>query len=97
MNALSFIPETPDIQWGLFLSTVIWCYGGFDNMGSLAGEVKGGRATFLVGIIGSFPLIILNYFLPIFIGYSIDTNYTDWVSGYFGPLAYKLANWLGIL
>jgi len=42
LTRLKEIPSK-DIQWGLFLSMVIWSYGGFDSMGSLAGEVKGGR------------------------------------------------------
>ena len=96
INALKTIPPTYDIHWGLFLSTVIWSYGGFDNIGALAGEVKGGRPTFIKGIIGSFPLIFMNYFWPIFVGYSIDTRYQDWTSGFFTPLAYKLHRWLGV-
>lgn len=111
IHALRTIPPVHDIQWAVFLSTIIWSYGGFDSMGSLAGnhifplvisdhfklgEVKGGRSTFMRGLLGSFPLIFMNYFWPIFIGYSIDTNYQDWTSGYFTPLAYKLTKWLGI-
>jgi len=96
VRALREIPPSQDIQWGLFLSTVIWCYGGFDQMGAFAGEVKGGRSTFIAGILGSFPLIFLNYFFPIFVGYSLDTHWRHWVSGYFGPLAYKIGTWMGV-
>jgi len=94
LTRLKEIP-TKDIQWGLFLSTVIWSYGGFDSMGSLAGEVKGGRRTFVQGITGSMPLIIANYFVPVILGYSINSNHSNWVSGYFTTLAYKEASWLG--
>jgi amino acid transporter len=96
VDAVKYIPPRSDIQWGLFFSTIIWSYGGFDSMGSLAGEVKGGRGTFMLGIFGSFPLIFVNYFFPIFVGYSLDTHYQDWVSGYFAPVAYRVSNWLGI-
>jgi hypothetical protein len=48
------------------------------------------------GIFGSFPLIFINYFFPICVGYSLDTNYTDWTSGYFAPVAYRVSNWLGV-
>jgi len=84
---------------GVFLSTVIWSYGGFDSMGNLAGEVKGGRKTFLLGILGSFPLVFLNYFFPIFVGYSINPVYQDWQTGYFTNIAYMVTTkgqWLGI-
>jgi len=95
VKALAYVPPLNEIQWGVFLSTVIWSYGGFDSLGSLAGEVKGGRSTFLKGIFGSVPLIFINYFFPIWFGYSIDKNWKDWTSGFFSPLAYKLSHWLG--
>ena len=90
LKSLAYIPPYKNLQFSLFLSTVIWSYGGFDSMGSLAGEVKGGRKTFMSGIIGSFPLIFINYFIPTAIGYSINGNYNNWVAGYFAPLAFLL-------
>jgi len=95
-HELAYIPPMDEINWGVFLSTVIWSYGGFDSIGSLAGEVKGGRGTFMKGIFGSIPLIFLNYFFPIWFGYCIDPHWTDWQSGYFTKVAYQLTKWLGI-
>lgn len=83
-----------DIQWSLFLSTVLWCFGmffslfvffsfspswfscslssfclpvhesagGFDSIGSVAGEVKGGRRTFILGISASVPIVVYHLF-----------------------------------
>ncbi len=34
---ISVLPNFATVDWGLFLSTVIWCYGGFDSMGAFAG------------------------------------------------------------
>jgi len=87
VSLLKYTPPVHDIQWALFLSTVIWSYGGFDSMGSLAGEVKGGRKTFMMGIMCSFPLIFLNYFFPICFGYSVQSNWSLWQSGYFTTIA----------
>jgi len=95
---LRFVPEYNDMNISVFLSTVIWSFGGFDSMGSLAGEVKGGRKTFMTGILGSFPLIFVNYFIPIVIGYSVDSNWKCWDTGYFGTVSYEVpraAHYLG--
>jgi len=64
-------------------------------MGSLAGEVKGGRRTFITGIFGSMPLIMVNYVYPTIIGYQIARKWQDWESGYFTDVAFMLSNWLG--
>jgi hypothetical protein len=32
-------PPFQQVDWGVFLSTVIWSYGGFDNMGGMAGTI----------------------------------------------------------
>jgi len=95
-KAVAYIPPLNEIKWGVFLSTVIWSYGGFDSIGSFAGEVSGGKNTFLKGVLASLPLIFINYLFPILFGYSIDPNWQNWTDGYFTKLAYDLTNWLGI-
>jgi hypothetical protein len=93
---IAYIPPLKQVQWSLFLSTVIWSYGGFDSMGSMAGEVKGGRPTYIRGIAGSMPLIILNYLGPIIFGYFQINTWTTWQAGYFTDIGYSVAQWLGI-
>jgi len=84
------------IQWGVFLSTVLWSFGGYDSMGSFAGEVKGGRRTFMIGIGIGIPLAIVNYLFPLIIGIAVVPNYKDWTSGYFTNVAYAISKWMGI-
>jgi amino acid transporter len=84
-------------DWGLYLSTVIWSFGGFDSLGSLAGEVKGGRKTYILGTFGVLPFNICSYLIPIAIGYSLKPDYTQWTSGYFTIVAYSVSSWLGVL
>jgi len=46
---------------------------------------------------GAFPLVTVNYFLPIMIDYIVDPNNSHWVAGYFGAIVYKYyPYWLGI-
>eukprot|EP01087_Luapelamoeba_hula_P009332 TRINITY_DN2405_c0_g1_i1.p1 TRINITY_DN2405_c0_g1~~TRINITY_DN2405_c0_g1_i1.p1 ORF type:complete len:396 (+),score=39.51 TRINITY_DN2405_c0_g1_i1:180-1367(+) len=95
-NKLLETKNLSEIQWGVFLSTVLWSYGGYDSVGSVAGEVKGGRPTFIKGISASLPLAIANYFAPVAIGYSLHPQVEDWQSGFFTKIAYDEASWLGI-
>ncbi len=39
-----------DIDWALFISVIIWNLDGFDIMGAMAGEVEGGRSTYIRGL-----------------------------------------------
>lgn len=87
---LEEIPHLHEVDWSLFLSTTIWALDGMDQMGSLAGEVKGGTKTFIAGILMALPLIFTNYFFPIFISYSVASNWKKWDTGYFTDVAYDV-------
>jgi len=86
-----------DIKWGILLGTMVYAYGGFDSLGSFAGEVKGGRRAFIAGIFGILPFNILNYMIPVCLGYMVHPHYKDWQSGYFTSIGFDLTIWLGIV
>lgn len=75
------------------ISTLVWSYGGFDQMGSLAGEVKGGSRTYILGVIGSFPFIQLNYLSPVMAGWLILPDRSKWQAGAFHVVADQVSNW----
>jgi hypothetical protein len=87
-DALLWFPEWERIQWSVLISTVVWSFGGFDSVGSVAGNVAGGRRTFLLGVMGSFPLALINYFGPIMLDFIIDPNIDNWTEGYFTQVTY---------
>jgi len=94
---LILIPHNDEINWSVLVSTVIWSFGGFDSVGSIAGDVKGGKKTFLLGVMGSFPLCVLNYFWPIMLDFMIDPDIKNWVPGYFTQIVYDhFPTWLGV-
>jgi len=62
---------------------VVWNLEGYDSLGSVAGEVKGGKKVFIAGILATFPLNLMNYLYPITLTYIIDGNDANWQSGYF--------------
>jgi amino acid transporter len=95
---LLFIPEVKDIKWSVLISTAVWSLGGYDYVGSIAGEVKGGKRAFIIGIIATFPLNIINYAYPIILTYIVDGNDAHWQSGYFTQLTRNyFPYWLGIM
>jgi hypothetical protein len=49
VQSLAQVPQWKDFQWSLFISTVVWCNGGFDSLGQFAGEVDG-ASTFVLGM-----------------------------------------------
>jgi len=100
-KALLWIPSWSEIKWNTFISTVVWSFGGYDSVGSVAGNVAGGRRTFLIGVMGSFPLNVINYFIPIMLDFIIDPDVKNWAVGYFTHITYHrfpsppwLAIWL---
>lgn len=70
------VPET--IQWGPFVSTILWAVQGFDTMGCLAGEVKNAKRTFPIGVSAATVLITANYVLPILVGSAVAPNFSHW-------------------
>jgi len=93
-NILWYVPPLKEIQWGAFISTVVWSFGGFDSMGSMAGEVKGGRPTIMKGILGSMPLVMVNYLFPLIIGILIYPEWAQWQSGFFTKVAGRVTPWV---
>jgi amino acid transporter len=97
-DKLAWVPDFDSINWGTFISTVVWSFGGFDSVGSVAGDVAGGKRTFLLGVMGSFPLALINYFWPIMLDFILDPNIENWHEGYFTQITFKVfpSPWIGI-
>lgn len=55
--------------------------------------MKGGTKTFFIGVLGAFPLILINYLFPVAIFYLPLPYYKDWDSDYFVLVAYKMNSW----
>lgn len=87
------VPAWSAIDWSLFISTTVWANDRIDSIGGLAGEVKGGARTFLLGVIGAFPLILVNYLVPVAIFYLPLPISSLWTSKYFVTIAYKFNTW----
>jgi amino acid transporter len=87
--------DRKEVDWGLFLSTALWLYAGWDGLGTIAGEVKNPATTFPRGIILALILCSGVFLLPVIIGLSVSTKRSDWTTGFFVDIARHIHPWLG--
>lgn len=93
------IPPTglSGIQWGLFITTIAWSTGGFDNMSQVAGDLENPTKSYPRAMIITLIAMIVVVIFPVMIGVCVETDYANWKEGYFTKVAEKLAGkWLGV-
>ena len=92
----AWLAGTGNVEWGLFLSTVLWNTNGWDNAGCCAGEVEKPGQTYPWAMTAAVLLVTLAYLLPVAVGVGVDKNWSDWKEGYFPVIAAKIGgDWLG--
>jgi amino acid transporter len=100
-ESLAVVPSFNAIKMDTWIPTVVWSFGAFDSVGNIAGEVKGGRRTFLMGLGIAFPLVLMTYLFPTIVGLGIAPDYwsnsTLWVTGGYSLIATQEYAWLGVL
>lgn len=107
-TALATVPDwDTHFRFGMstFVGTLVWAFGGFDSLGSIAGEIAGGKRTFFLGLACSMPLMLLNYSFPLCVAFPFSPdlgtyNRTDgsdpkWQSGYLAMALFQATPWLG--
>jgi len=95
-SSLLVFPAKDDVDWGLYISTLVWSNGGFDLLGSMVGDVKEQR-YFLYGIIGAIPLGFINYIFPIILCYLVFPQWKNWNSSMFAYIAtHFFPNWISV-
>lgn len=90
-------PFLQSTQWGLYFSTLVWSFGGFDSIGSAAGEVAGGLRSFVCAFALTIPLVMGNYALPVLVGYAITREFATWQSGYFSAIGAMVSPAVGVM
>jgi amino acid transporter len=83
-------------DWALLVSVVLWNTSGWDNAGTLAGEVERPSRTYPAAMAASVVLVTLAYLLPVAVGVGVDHNWAAWEEGYFPKIAAAIGgDWLG--
>jgi len=87
-------PSFEQADWGLFLSVILWNTLGWNNVGSVAGEIKEPHKTYPRGLIIAVVLVILSYVWPLMVAVSLERNYDQWYVGYYSDIAGSLSEGL---
>eukprot|EP00037_Helgoeca_nana_P017669 m.167324 g.167324 ORF g.167324 m.167324 type:complete len:545 (-) comp24095_c0_seq1:93-1727(-) len=77
-----------DMVLASMVSRSLWLYGGFTNLGVLAGECKTPRKSYIIAVLVLVPLKILLRFVPFLIAYSYNPTSDELeTAGYFQEVA----------
>ena len=89
--------STGNVKWPLLLSVLLWNTCGWDNAGCCAGEVENPAKTYPRAMTVAVLLVTLSYLLPMVVGVSVATNWSEWKEGLFPKIAAQIGGgWLGI-
>lgn len=86
-----------ELRWSTMISWSLWLYGGFTNIGVLAGETCTPRRSYLISVAILVPMKLLFRFTPFVIAFSVATqgDQDQFGEGYFQSLAEQLGGrWL---
>jgi amino acid transporter len=95
------VPDSEDpglgVQWGLFLSVLLWANAGFDESGSVAERIKDPAKSYTYGTLASVLLIMLVYLLPTAAGVLV-VPWQNWTDATFETVADEAAGpWLRVV
>ncbi|KAJ7556274.1 hypothetical protein O6H91_05G077000 [Diphasiastrum complanatum] len=94
-------PAPSAINWGKFITLLLWNTSGFDVAGTCAAEVRNPGRSYPRALAASVILILAAYGLPTIIGVSVIPNYKLWQDGTYMIAAkliggHSLKVWMGI-
>jgi amino acid transporter len=84
------------VNFGTFISTLLWSFSGWDSLGCVAGEVRNPRRTYTLGILLTIIMDVVTYFIPIIVAASLSKDFGLWSDGYFVQSAHAVAPWMGV-
>ena len=89
-------PPTRPVEWGVFLSVLLWNTSGYDSVGALAAEVAEPGRDFPRAMLVTIFLVTLVYVLPVGVGASLDAERLgSWTDGSFSRVASDhIGEWL---
>ena len=78
------------VDWGTYLTTTLWLWMGFDQIGSVAGEVQNVGRTLSVGVVIAAFSVSFVYAIPVVIGMCVMPDTSTWQAGSFVTLGVKV-------
>jgi len=98
-----FVPLVPPNQpfsqvFGVGLAVGLWLYSGYEQLSTVAEEVKDPQRTYPRALATVVPLSVATYFLPTLAALAALGNWQDWKDGYFSTAAQLIGgSWFGNL
>lgn len=87
-----------ETNWAFFIGILVFNLSGYDNIGSVCGEVKDPGRTMPIAMLISIALGSLAFLLPLMIGVAIDPDYDHWHAGYLAKLGGTVSGpWLAVV
>lgn len=84
-----------DTNWTFFLGILVFNLSGYDNVGSVAGQVKKPGITMPKAMIMAIIVGSISFLVPLMYGALIETDYDKWQAGYFAIAGRKVGGqWL---
>jgi amino acid transporter len=83
-------PDLSKVPWSLFINTIIWSNGGYDDVGNIAEELKEPKKVFPRATFILIAMTILSYVGSTLSVLSLDTDYGNWKDGTFSDVSYAL-------
>jgi amino acid transporter len=72
-----------DTNWTFFMGILVFNLSGYDNVGSVAGQVKNPGITMPKAMILAIIVGSVSFLVPLMYGAVIDTDYDNWRAGHF--------------
>jgi len=83
--------------FGKGLALAMWNYAGYEQLSSVAGEVKDSQKTFVRVLAWNTPLNILTYTVPATLALAVLGNWQAWQTGYIVTASEMIGgHWLGV-
>jgi amino acid transporter len=81
---LPFVPPGKPLGsvFGAGLALAMWNYAGYEQLSSVAEEIKNPERTFLRALAWNTPLAILTFILPATLALGVLGNWSEWKTGY---------------
>ena len=76
--------------FGAGLALAMWNYAGYEQLSSVAEEIKDPQRTFIRALAWNTPLAILTYVLPAGLALAALGNWSEWKTGYFVEAAKQI-------
>lgn len=69
--------------FGAGLALAMWNYAGYEQLSSIAGEIRDPQRAFLRALAWTTPLAVLTYVIPPGLALAVLGNWSQWETGYF--------------